>query len=64
MAFNVVIWLSFLYIKVLQSTIRSYLKVFLSLYSVNGEISKVCLHIFVCGSETGFLAWVRKNTRR
>ena len=25
----------------------------------------VCLQIiYVCGSETGFLAWVRKNTRR
>ena len=33
-------------------------------YRENREISKVCLQIiFVCGSETGFLAWVRKNTR-
>ena len=34
-------------------------------YRVNREISKVCLQIiFVCGSETVFLEWVRKNTRR
>ena len=34
-------------------------------YGVNREISKVCLQIiFVCGSETGFLACARKNTRR
>ena len=43
------------------SPVRSYLQVFLSLYRVNREISKVCLQIvFVCGSETGFPAWVRK----
>ena len=34
-------------------------------YGVKREIGKVRLEIiFVCGSETGFLACARKNTRR
>jgi len=46
---------------VFSSPIRSYLQVFLSLCKVNREFSKVCLQIiFVCGSETGSLAWGRK----
>ena len=50
---------------VFGSPVKRYLQVFLSLYRVNREISKFCSQIiFVCGSETGFLAWVRKNTRR
>ena len=47
------------------SPVRRYLQVFLSLYSANRENSKVCLQIsFGYRSETGFLAWVRENTRR
>ena len=45
--------------------VRRNLQVFLSLYRANRVIGKVCLQIiFVCGSETGLLVWVRKNTRR
>ena len=38
------------------------MQVFLSLYSVNREIIKVCLQIiFVCGSETGLLGMLLKR---
>ena len=51
--------------RVFWSPVRRNLQVFLSLYRANREISKVCLQIiFVCGSESGLLAWLRKNTRR
>ena len=50
---------------VFWSPVRGNLHVFLSLDSANRVISKVCLQIiFVCESETGLQAWVRKNTRR
>ena len=43
------------------SLVRGNFQVLLSLYSANRVISKVCLQIiFVCGSETGLQAWVRK----
>ena len=38
---------------------------FSKLYRAKRKISKVCLQIiFVCRSETGLLAWVRKITHR
>ena len=46
------------------SQVRRNLQVFLSLYTANREISKVCLQtIFGYVSETGLVAWVRENTR-
>ena len=51
MAYFIIVAFSWFYC-VLWSPVRSCLQVFLSLYRVNREISKV-----FCGSETGFLAW-------